>query len=149
MKKSDKEKEIKFVELFASTGNATESARKSGYKNNPSQMGYYLKSKLTGQINEYRANILFDLTGKAITRLQELLNSESDTVRLNTCKHILDLSGYSAEQTINLKTSSDSQREEIENLSDEELSEKILKWAESWVKIPGMRERLLAKLQQH
>ena len=100
MKSADKEKEIKFVELFATTGNATESAKKSGYKNNPSQMGYYLKSKLTGQINEYRADILFDLSGSAITKLQDLLNSESDTVRLNTCKHILDLSGYSAEQTI-------------------------------------------------
>ena len=46
MKKPDIEKETKFVELFAVTGNATESARKSGYEKNPSQMGYYLRSKL-------------------------------------------------------------------------------------------------------
>jgi|TARA_R100001082_G_scaffold94991_1_gene62089 hypothetical protein len=140
MKKSDTEKEIKFVELFAVTGNATESARKSGFENNPSQMGYYLKGKLRKEIEEYRANYLFDLSGGAIVKLKELMNSESDTVCLNACKHILDLSGYSAEQTINLRTSDDNEREKIQKMNDEELEDKL---AELIQKIPHLKKKLL------
>ncbi len=146
MKKADIEKEQKFVELFAVTGNATESAKKSGYDNNPSQMGYYLKGKLRKEIEEYRANYLFDLSGSAITKLQNLMNSESDTVCLNACKHVLDLSGYSAEQTINLKTSNDLQKEKIHKMSDEELEQQIVEYLDNWIdKIPGMREKLFKK----
>ena len=140
MKKSDTEKEIKFVELFAVTGNATDSAKKSGFTNNPSQMGYYLKGKLRKEIEEYRANYLFDLSGGAIVKLKELMNSESDTVCLNACKHILDLSGYSAEQTINLRTSDDNEREKIQKMNDEELEDKL---AELIQKIPHLKKKLL------
>lgn len=103
MKKADTEKELKFVELFTVTGNATESARKSGYENNPSQMGYYLKSKLRKEIVSYREDILFDCTGSAILKLQSLINSESDSVSLNACKHILELNGYTPETNLNIK----------------------------------------------
>ena len=140
MKKADIEKETKFVELFAVTGNATESARKSGFENNPSQMGYYLKGKLRKEIEEYRANYLFDLSGGAIVKLKELMNSESDTVCLNACKHILDLSGYSAEQTINLRTSTESEKEKIQKMSEEELEDKLVELCE---KIPHLKKKLL------
>jgi len=124
MKKPDIEKETQFVELFAVTGNATESARKSGYEKNPSQMGYFLKTKLRKEIEEHRANHLFDLSGGAIVKLQELMKSESDSVSLNACKLILDLGGYSAEQTINLRTSRS--QDEIDKLTDEEMQDRIV-----------------------
>ena len=103
MKKPDIDKETKFIEFFALSGNATESARKSGYENNPSQMGYYLKSKLRKEIVSYREDILFDCTGSAILKLQSLINSESDSVSLNACKHILELNGYTPETNLNIK----------------------------------------------
>ena len=122
MKKADTEKELKFVELFAVTGNATESAKKSGYTNNPSQMGYYLKDKLRNEIEKHRANVLFDYSGNAITKLKQLMDSESDSVKLNACKLILDITGQSADQNINLKTS----KSEYDDMSDEQLAEKIV-----------------------
>ena len=146
MKKADVEKEQKFVELFAVTGNATDSAKKSGFTNNPSQMGYYLKGKLRKEIEDYRANYLFDLSGGAIVKLKELMNSESDTVCLNACKHILDLSGYSAEQTINLKTDTDIEKEKLHKMTDEQLEQKIVEYIDNWIdKIPGFREKLFKK----
>jgi hypothetical protein len=136
MKKADTEKELKFVELFAVTGNATESARKSGYTNNPSQMGYYLKDKLRNEIEEHRANYLFDLSGGAIVKLKELMTSESDTVCLNACKLILDLGGYSAEQTINLRTSGS--KDKLDDLTDDELQQTIIDLIDN---IPGFKEK--------
>ena len=137
MKKPDIEKETKFVELFAVTGNATESARKSGYEKNPSQMGYYLRSKLRNEIEKYRNDYLFDLSGGAIVKLKELMYSESDSVSLNACKHILDISGYSAEQNINIRTKSDNN---FESYSDEELENKLVELSE---KIPSLKKKLL------
>ena len=105
MKKADYEKEKRFVEYFAITGNASESCVKAGYKKETSaQMGYYLKDKLRDDIEKYREDVLFDMSGSAITKLKALLDSESDSVSLGACKHILELSGYSAEQNINIRT---------------------------------------------
>ena len=65
---------------------------------------------------------------------------------MNACKHVLDLSGYSAEQTINLKTSDDLQKEKIHKMSDEELEQQIVEYLDNWIdKIPGMREKLFKK----
>jgi len=136
MKKADIEKEQKFVELFAVTGNATASAKKSGYENNPSQMGYYLKGKLRKEIEEYRADVLFDYSGNAITKLKQLMESESDSVKLNACKLILDITGYSADQNINLKTS----KSEYDDMSDEQLAEKIVALS---LQNPFLKKKLL------
>ena len=136
MKKADTEKELKFVELFAVTGNATESARKSGYTNNPSQMGYYLKDKLRNEIEKYRADVLFDYSGNAITKLKQLMDSESDSVKLNACKLILDITSYSADQNINLKTS----KSEYDDMSDEQLAEKIVALS---LQNPFLKKKLL------
>ena len=63
--------------------------------------------------------------------------SESDSVSLNACKHILDISGYSAEQNINIRTKSDSN---FESYSDEELENKLVELSE---KIPSLKKKLL------
>ena len=136
MKRPDIEKETKCVELFAITGNATDSARKSGYEKNPSQMGYYLKDKLRNEIEKYRADVLFDYSGNAITKLKQLMDSESDNVKLNACKLILDITGYSADQNINLKTS----KSEYDDMSDEQLAEKIVALS---LQNPFLKKKLL------
>jgi phage terminase small subunit len=102
MKKPDIEKEEKFVRNFVATGNATESARLSGYGNNSGQMGYYLKNKLKPQIEKGLRDVCDSLTPKSITVMAQMLDSKSDSVKLATCKYILsDLNGFGKEN-INL-----------------------------------------------
>ena len=126
MKKADYEKEKRFVEYFAITGNASESCVKAGYKKETSaQMGYYLKDKLRDDIEKYREDVLFDMSGSAITKLKALLDSESDSVSLGACKHILELSGYSAEQNINIRTNT---QKDLDKMTDEELYMKLIEF---------------------
>jgi phage terminase small subunit len=95
MKKADLKKEEIFVREYVATGNATESAKLSGYGNNSGQMGYYLKNKLKADIDKGLREVLDTLTPKSISVMQNMLESNSDSVKLATCKYILtDLNGY-------------------------------------------------------
>jgi phage terminase small subunit len=115
MKKADTQKEEKFIEHYAMTGNAKESAIKSGYKeSSATSMGYYLKQKLAIPIQQKQTERINSISGIAISTLEQLLNSEQDSVKLNTAKLILELGGYN-KQNINLNIESKEQK------SDEEL----------------------------
>ena len=58
----------------------------------------------------------------------------------------MDLSGYSAEQIINLKTSNDIEKEKLHKMSDDELEQQIIEYLDTWIdKIPEMREKLFKK----
>jgi len=122
-KHADKEKEAKFIEFFTSgetQGNATQSCIKAGWKKetNPAQMGAYLRKKLGNDIRLKQEDRISGTTGRAITVLQDLLESEQDAVRLNTCKFILEMGNFN-QQTINLNV------DNIGNKTDEELMKEL------------------------
>jgi len=136
MKKADYEKERKFIEHFAITGNASESCVKAGYKKETSaQMGYYLKDKLRKDILETQTDIVFGLTGSAITKLTSLMNSESDAVCLNACKLILEMGGFqkATELNVNVRPS--------EHKSDEEL---ITELKDILLEFPDLKEKIVS-----
>tara|TARA_R100001594_G_C3972846_1_gene248215 strand:- start:231 stop:725 length:495 start_codon:yes stop_codon:yes gene_type:complete len=95
MKKADWVKEQKFIDNYLQTGNATQSCIKAGYKEkNSAQMGYYLKTKLSKEIADRQRVELNAMSGYSIRVLEELLQNESASVRFQSAKLILELSGY-------------------------------------------------------
>ena len=123
-KKIDKEKEQAFIEYFCegdSAGNATQSVIKAGWSKDksPRQMGAYLKNKYKQEIRDKNEERISGTSGMAISVLQDLLlNSEQDTVKLNTAKLLLELGNFSS-QTINLNVDNTKQK------SDEELIQEL------------------------
>ena len=54
-KKIDREQELKFIDYYTegdTAGNASKSAEKAGWKEDPRQMGYYLKNKYIAEIKQ-------------------------------------------------------------------------------------------------
>ena len=95
MKKIDREKENQFVEYFVESGNATQSAIKIGYP----------KEYIRGR------------SSKSIGVLESLLNAESENVRLNACKLVLDCNGYTNDTNVNVKVN----HSDLDSKTDEEL----------------------------
>ena len=134
-KKIGKEQELKFIEYYLegdTAGNAAQSAKKAGWLSNSKQMGSYLKKKYTHEIREKNEERITSTSGKAITVLQDLLNSEQDAVRLNTAKLVLEMGGFSS-QNVNLNV------EKGTNKSDEELIEELQGLVS---KIPALKPKL-------
>ena len=118
MKKIDREKENQFVEYFVESGNATQSAIKIGYpKKNAKSMGYYLRKKLALEIDEFQKEFIRGLSSKSIGVLESLLNAESENVRLNACKLVLDCNGYTNDTNVNVKVN----HSDLDSKTDEEL----------------------------
>ena len=89
MKKTDRQREDVFIEYFIISGNASESAKRAGYKSNPAQVGYYLKNKLSQKIEQRLKDEFKDMVPQSVNVLKAMLNSKSDNVKLSTCKYIL------------------------------------------------------------
>ena len=134
-KKIDKEQELKFVEYYIegeTAGNASQSAKKAGWDKNHRQMGAYLKKKYIHEIREKNEERISATSGRAISVLQDLLGSDQDSVRLNTAKLVLEMSGFSS-QNVNLNV------EKGTNKSDEELIEELQGLVS---KIPALKPKL-------
>ena len=95
LKKTLTDKQIAFIENFSQTGNATASARKSGYSH-PEQQGYELKNKLSDYINEATESILGSTVPMAVSRLNGLISDDkvSPAVRLGAINSLLDRTGF-------------------------------------------------------
>ena len=95
LKKTLTDKQIAFIENFSQTGNATASARKSGYSH-PEQQGYELKNKLSEYINEATESILGSSVPIAVSRLNGLISDDkvSPAVRLGAINSLLDRTGF-------------------------------------------------------
>ena len=121
-KKITKDQEKAFIECFCegtTAGNATKSAQKCGYKQNPRQMGSYLKNKLQAEIRAFNEQRIASSSGMAINVLQDLLvHSEQDSVKMNVAKLILELGNYSS-QNINLNV------DNIASKTDDELVQEL------------------------
>ena len=121
MKQADKQKEEQFIEHYVNTGNARESALNSGYnEKSATSMGHYLKKKFANEIEEKQKAKLQGMTGKSLAVLDRLLNADSDNVKLNACKLILDANGLTA---TNMNLNID--KKESDKKSDEELIEEL------------------------
>ena len=122
MKKADLEKEEKFVEHYTNTGNAKESALASGYNSKSAcSMGHYLKKKFALEIEERQKEKLQGMSGKSLGVLDRLLNADSDNVKLNACKLILECNGFTKDSNLNVNVKS-----EYSTKTDDELIEMLL-----------------------
>ena len=122
MKKADLEKEEKFVEHYTNTGNAKESALASGYNSKSAcSMGHYLKKKFALEIEEKQKEKLQGMSGKSLGVLDRLLNADSDNVKLNACKLILECNGFTKDSNLNVNVKS-----EYSTKTDDELIEMLL-----------------------
>tara|TARA_R100001086_G_scaffold202287_1_gene118417 strand:+ start:354 stop:848 length:495 start_codon:yes stop_codon:yes gene_type:complete len=134
-KKIDREQELKFIDYYTegdTAGNASKSAEKAGWKEDPRQMGYYLKNKYIAEIKQKHDERIAGTSGLAISVLQNLLHSEQDSVKLNTAKLVLELGGFSS-QNINLNV------ENGQNKTDAELLEELQGLVS---KIPALKPKL-------
>lgn len=112
MKKTDIQREDVFIEYFIISGNASESAKRAGYKSNPAQVGYYLKNKLSQKIEQRLKDEFKDMVPQSVNVLKAMLNSKSDNVKLSTCKYILsELTQFN---------SSDKNNQDVNNIQLEE-----------------------------
>ena len=90
----------KFIESFVDTGDYLVSMKEAGYKDkNP----YQLQAKGKKLVEQNREEVdkrfharLKEGGPRALTVIERLMDSDSDTVKLNAAKEILDRGGYKA-----------------------------------------------------
>ncbi len=92
--KTNNAQQEKFVEMFLLTGCAAKAAEIAGY-GSPKQRGYELKNKFKNLIEERQKRMLQDSIPLAINQLITMVqNAESEAVRLNAVKDLLDRGGF-------------------------------------------------------
>jgi phage terminase small subunit len=123
MKRVLDERQEKFITFYVATGNASKSADMAGYKQ-PKQKGYDLKKRFAPEIEERTRNKIGDKVVSVIDMTYELaMKAESEAVRLNACRDLLDRAGYKPadRQVI------DSVNTTVHELSTEELESELQK----------------------
>ena len=94
MMKTNNAQQERFVEMFLLTGNAAKAAEIAGY-GSPKQRGYELKNKFKNLIEERQKRMLQDSIPLAINQLISMVQgAESEAVRLNAVKDLLDRGGF-------------------------------------------------------
>ena len=94
MMKTNNAQQERFVEMFLLTGNAAKAAEIAGY-GSPKQRGYELKNKFKNLIEERQKRMLQDSIPLAINQLIAMVQgAESEAVRLNAVKDLLDRGGF-------------------------------------------------------
>ena len=69
------------------------------------------------EIDEFQKEFIRGLSSKSIGVLESLLNAESENVRLNACKLVLDCNGYTNDTNVNVKVN----HSDLDSKTDEEL----------------------------
>lgn len=91
-----------FIKYFAETGNAKQSAIRSGYSEKTAeQQGAYLKKKYANEIFNRQQSMLNSLTPKAIQVLSDVLSDPkcNASTKINAVNSLLDRTGH---QTVQL-----------------------------------------------
>ena len=132
-----KERDEDFVREYVNNGgNATQAAIAVGVSSaSASTVGYRLKSRLTMEIDTEQKAQLKGYAPKAIHQIQSLAEkAESENVRLKANADLLDRAGWKPvdKQEITGKN-------EIEEMSDEELQEQLDSYFEAEVQKRGMK----------
>jgi len=95
--KSLTEMQQAFIENFAQTGNAKQSAIKAGYSEaTAEQQGHNLKKQLSNEIDEATKKLMSSHVPLAVDKLKELISNPkiSPSVQLGAVNSLLDRSGY-------------------------------------------------------
>ena len=120
-----------FVRHYVSNGgNCTQAARSIGISEaSASTTGHRMKERLWGEIQEEITNHMRGYIPKAIQNLKQLSqNADSETVRLNATRDLLDRSGLKPVERQEIH-----QVNQVENLSDEQLRQELDSIREEWL----------------
>ena len=104
--KKQLEMQAKFVDLYCETGNARQSAIDAGYKDGKyiSNQACNLKRQLANQIQKRMLEMFVDHTPKAFSAMKALMEeSESDTVRYQAAKDLMDRAGFKATDKVQIE----------------------------------------------
>lgn len=91
-----------FIKYFSESGNAKQSAIRSGYSEKTAeQQGAYLKKRYANEIFEKQQSMLNSLTPLAIKTLNDILNDKkvNASTKMNAVNSLLDRTGH---QTVQL-----------------------------------------------
>jgi len=108
------DKQQKFIEYYCETGEQLESARRAGYKNTPAlyHQAYKLKRELAPEIAKRMAERFADKAPTALNTINELmLNSDSDAIRLQAAKDMMDRAGYKPKDKVSIEEDKKSVKE--------------------------------------
>jgi len=123
MKRVLDERQEKFVTFYVATGNAKKSAEMAGYAH-AHQKGWDLKKRFAPEIEERTRNKIGDKVTTVIDMTYHLaMNADSEAVRLNACRDLLDRAGYKPAE----KQVVDSVTTTVHELSTEELESELKK----------------------
>ena len=115
-------KQDKFIDSYCLTGNATKAAEMAGYsKATAKQQGYTLKNQFSGEIGERMKRMIQDCVPGALAQINDRAGTaDSEGVRLNACKDILDRAGFNPVDKQEVShvesTSTDELKKELEAL---------------------------------
>jgi phage terminase small subunit len=132
-----KERDSDFVREYVNNGgNATQAAIAVGASSaSASTIGYRLKSRLTKEIDTEQKAQLQGYAPKAISQIQSLAEkAESENVRLKANADLLDRAGWKPIDKQEITGKND-----IENMSDEELQAQLDSYFEAEVQKRGMK----------
>jgi len=88
------EAQEKWFEYYMLSGNAAKAAEFAGY-GSPKQRGYELKNRFKKEIEEKQKAMIVDAVPGVIAKIIEMAQSaESEAVRLNACKDLMDRAGF-------------------------------------------------------
>ena len=106
----------KFIDYFALTGNASQSAVDAGYSEKTSrQKGHELKNLYRSEIVKATQKLLTDQVPAGLRWLSELAESaESESVRLGAIRDLLDRAGLKPVERVETTTIEKMSTEEIE-----------------------------------
>lgn len=115
------EKQAKFVDQFVLHGNATRAAIEAGFSpKSAEQKGCNLKSRFALEITVATRKAIIDAVPSALAQLKTLsLEAESESVRLQACKDVLDRAGLKPTdrvETITVEKSTIELRAELDSL---------------------------------
>lgn len=114
------DKRRRFVELYARSGNATQSARDAGYSDKSiTSAASRLTRELALEIQQEIAHQIGATAPIALGAIVKLVSSTDtdDRVRLSAAKDILDRAGYNATNRVEVAT--------MDNKSDDELRQEL------------------------
>ena len=132
-----KERDEEFVREYVNNGgNATQAAIAVGVSPaSASTVGYRLKSRLTKEIDTEQKAQLQGYASKAISQIQSLAEkAESENVRLKANADLLDRAGWNPVDKQEITGKND-----IEDMSDEELQAQLDSYFEAEVQKRGMK----------
>ena len=109
----------KFIDYFALTGNASQSAIDAGYSEKTArQKGHELKNLYRSEIVQATQKLLIDQVPAGLRWLNELAESpESESVRLGAIRDLLDRAGLKPVERVETTT--------IEKMSNEEIEREL------------------------